>query len=40
MDYLVSTLIEELAHCLGYLDETRSYETYLCDSIARLVSII
>lgn len=40
MDYLVSTLIEELAHCEGYLDETRSYETYLCDSIARLVSII
>jgi hypothetical protein len=40
MDYLVSTLIEELAHCLGYIDETRSYETYLCDSIARLVSII
>jgi hypothetical protein len=40
MDYLVSTLIEELAHCEGYLDETRSYETYLCDNIARLVSII
>lgn len=40
MDYLVSTLIEELAHCEGYADETRSYETYLCDNIARLVSLI
>lgn len=39
-DYLVSTLIEELAHCEGYADETRSYETYLCDNIARLVSLI
>lgn len=40
MDYLVSTLIEEFAHCEGYYDETRQYETYLCDHIARLTSTL
>jgi hypothetical protein len=36
-DYLVSTLIEEFSHCEGYTDESRSYEQYLCENLARLI---
>lgn len=39
-DYLVSTLIEEISHVNGYVDETREYEQYLCDTMVRLMRAI
>lgn len=39
-DYLTSTLIEEIAHTLGYSDESREYEQYLCDTMVRLMRAI
>lgn len=39
-DYLISTLIEEIAHTMGYSDESRQYEQYLCDIMVRLMRAI
>jgi hypothetical protein len=36
-DYLIATLMEEFSHCRGYFDESRQYEEYLCETIAKLV---
>jgi len=37
MDRLTAVLIEEMSHCIGYNDESREYEHYLCCQLARLL---
>lgn len=39
-DYLISTLMEEFSHILGYHDESRTYEQYLCETISKLIWLI
>ena len=39
MDKLTAVLIEEMSHCIGYSDESREYEHYLCCQLARLLWI-